>query len=156
MISSLDVDRLKAMAIAQWRRGGMETLIKVMSKGFRPVPSRMVGFCTSFKYVVARTPQEMEPILGFARGTTLAAGAEIYLVRPLPTAAQFELRSYTYLPGGVATNAPAYHANSAYPPGLGAPQWELTNYPQRWLHHIATVNQGQRFSCPAASLPPPT
>jgi hypothetical protein len=155
MNSSLDVDRLKAIAIEQWRRGGIETLVKVTPKGTVSAPGRMAGYCTSFKFIVGRTPLEMEAILGFASGTKLAIGADIYLVRPLPTARQFELRGYTYLPGGVATNDPTYRAHRAYPPGLGAPQWELTNYPQSSLYHIAIVNPGHRFSYPVRSLPPP-
>jgi hypothetical protein len=153
--SSLDRDRLKALVMAQWRRGGMETLVKVTPKEIRPAPDRVAGYCTSFKFVAGRTPGEMEGILGFAPGTKLALGAEIFLVRPLPTAAQFELRGYSQLPGGVATNDPAYRAHPAYPPGLGAPQWELTGYPQSGLRHIATVNPGQRFAYRVADLPPP-
>jgi hypothetical protein len=155
MMRSLDVDRLKAMVIAQWRQGGMDTLVKVMPKGMTPAAGRMAGYCTTFKFVVGRTPAEMESVLGFAAGTKLAQGAEIYLVRPLPTARQFELRGYTQLPGGVATNDPAYQPHPSYPPGLGAPQWDLTNYPQSGLHHLATVNPGQRFAYRVASLPPP-
>lgn len=141
--------------MAQWRQGGMDTLVKVMPKGTKPAPDRAAGYCTSFKFVVGRTPSEMEAVLGFAPGTRLALGAEIYLVRPLPTATQFELRAYTHLPGGVATDDPAYRPHPDYVPGYGAPQWELTSYPQSGLRHIGTANPGQRFSYPVANLPAP-
>jgi hypothetical protein len=153
MAGSLDVGRLKAMVIELWGRGGMDTPLKVMPWGTVPAPGRMAGYCTSFKYVVGRTPSEMEDILGFASGTKLALGAEIYVIDPLPTAAQFELRGYTHLPGGVATNDPSYRADLRYPPGLGAPQWELTGYPQSGLQHIATVGPEECFSYPVAKLP---
>jgi hypothetical protein len=154
MTGPLNVDALKAVVIERWREGGMETLVKVMPKGSRPSPEHVIGYCTSIKFVVGRTPLEMEAILGFAAGTKLALGAEIYMVRPLPTAMQFELRGYTQLPGGVPVT-PAHPVDRRYPPGLGAPQWELTGYPQSGLHYIATVIPGERFSCRISNLPVP-
>lgn len=154
MSGSLHIAKLKAMAISVWKRGGMDTLVKVAPRGTTPNAAYTAGYCTTFKYIVGRTPAEMEDIVGLAKGSKLAGGADIFVVDPLPTPVQFELRGYTQLPDGVATNSPGYVPHPRYPPGLGAPQWELSAYPQSGLKRIASVLPGQRFSYPAARLPP--
>lgn len=154
MSGNLDGAKLKALAIALWKRGGMDTLVKVAPRGTTPNAAFTAGYCTTFKFIAGRTPAEMEDIVGLARGSKLAGGAEIFVVDPLPIPAQFELRGYSQCPAGVPTNAPGYVAHPAYPPGLGAPQWELSGYPQSGLKRIASVPPGQRFSYPASRLPP--
>jgi hypothetical protein len=150
--TGLDAGRLKAQVIELWRRGGMDTLVKIAPRGFSPSPGRNIGYCTTFKYVVGRTPLEMESILGFAARSKLANGAEIFLVRPLPAPHQFELRGYTQLPGGVPTNAPGYTAHADYPPGAGAPQWELSDHLQSNLSRLASLGPDERFAWKTATL----
>ena len=140
------------MVIRMWRAGGGNTLVNVVPRGQTPNSQRMIGYCTTLKYVAGRTPEKMETILGFKAGTKLQDGAEIYRVDPLPAANQFEFRAYTYLPSGVA-QIDGRVVNPLFPPGEGAPQWELAKYPQSALKLLATVQPGQRFVCDYRSLP---
>ena len=143
MAHGLDIAKLKEIAMSVWRQGEGSTLVKVTPKGFRPDPSRSAGYCTTIKYVLGRTPAEMEETLGFRKESKLAEGAEIFRVTPPPSAAQLELRGYSQTPEGISTAIKTPHAD--YPPGLGVPQWELKNYPQSGLVWLATVERGQRF-----------
>jgi hypothetical protein len=152
MSGNLDAGKLKDMAISMWKRGGMDTLVKVAPKGMTPNPTYSVGYCTTFKYIVGRTPIEIEEIVGLARGSKLLGGADIFVVDPLPQQNQFELRGYSQCPAGLATNTPGYIPHPGYPPGLGAPQWELKGYPQNGLKWIASVAPGQQFTYQAALL----
>jgi hypothetical protein len=150
---TLDTAKLKAMAISLWKRGGMDTLIKVAPRGMTPNPAYTAGYCTTFKYVAGRTPAEIEEIVGLAKGSKLVGGADVFVVDPLPQPAQFELRGYSQCPAGVATNTRGYIPHPGYPPGLGAPQWELLGYPQTGLKWIASVAPAQPFSYRASLLP---
>ena len=67
MSGTLDTAKLKAMAISLWKRGGMDTLIKVAPRGMTPNPAYTAGYCTTFKYVAGRTPAEIEEIVGLAK-----------------------------------------------------------------------------------------
>jgi hypothetical protein len=151
-LAGLDVKRLKQMVTAMWRAGQGDTLVKVVPRGQTPSSERMIGYCTTLKFVVGRTPEEMESILGFKAGTKLQNGADIYRVDPLPAPNQFEFRAYTHLPGGVP-QIDGRVVNPLYPPGKGAPQWDLTRYPQSGLKWLATVQPGQCFVCDYGSLP---
>jgi hypothetical protein len=153
MSGNFDTAKLKAMAISMWKRGGMDTLVKVAPRGTTPNPAFAAGYCTTFKYVVGRIPNEIEEIVGLAKGSKLVGGADIFIVDPLPQPAQFELRGYSQCPAGISTNALGYIPHPGYPPGLGAPQWELLGYPQTGLKWIASVAPGQRLSYQASSLP---
>jgi hypothetical protein len=154
MSANFDAAKLKAIVISMWKRGGMDTLVKVAPRGVMPNPAHTAGYCTTFKYIVGRTPAEIEEIVGLAKGSKLVDGADVSIVNPLPQPAQFELRGYSQCPAGVATNTPGYIPHPGYPPGLGAPQWELTGYPRSGLKWIATVAPGQRFTYQASLLPP--
>lgn len=145
--------RLKALLIDRWRAGGGDTLVKAVPRGLSLDPDRMAGYCTTVKYLRGCTPAEMEARLGLRADSKLALGADIYRVDPLPSAAQFEFRSYSTLPGGIATDDPAYRAHPDYPPGLGVPQWELVDYPQDLLVPLASLGPGERFACPDSLLP---
>ena len=151
-LAGLDVEKLKRDVIVMWRSGRGNTLVKVLPKGAVASDDRMVGCCTTLGYVVGRTPEEMERILGFKSRTKLKNGAEIFRVDPLPSAEQFELRAYSYLPAGVP-QVNGRVLNEAYPPGEGAPQWELANYPQSGLRWLTAVQPGQRFTCHYDGLP---
>ena len=154
MSGNLDTAKPKAIAISLWKRGGMDTLVKVAPRGTTPNPAYTAGYCTTFKYIAGRTPIEIEEIVGLAKGSKLVGGADIFAVDPLPQPVEFELRGYTQTPAGIATNAPGYIPHPAYPPGHGVPQWELLGYPQTGLRWIASVAPGQRFVYQASLLPP--
>ncbi|WP_132255609.1 hypothetical protein [Methylobacterium segetis] len=151
----LSADKLQDMAIEVWKRGGLDALVKVSPFGEKPDPSRTIGYCTTFKYVVGRTPAQMEEIVGIKVGSKLSNGAEIFAVSPLPNRGSFDLKGYTQCPGGVPTDSPAYVSHPVYPPGLGAPQWDLARVPQSHLIWLATVRPGATFSFPARNLPKP-
>lgn len=152
-MQGLDVARLKALAMEVWRRGGDDTLVKVMAFGARPQPALKIRYCSTIKYVLGRRPAEMERILGFAPGSKLSGGAEVFFVSPLPTIEEFDLRGYSHLPEGRSVGDD-YRPHPAYPPGLGAPQWELS-VSQAQLHHLATVGPNETFRYRVASLPTP-
>jgi len=154
VLINFDAPRLRAMAIEMWKRGGLDTLVKVCPHSTIPDPSRTTGYCTTFKFIVDRTPIEIEGIVVLARGGKLVAGAEICVVDPLPLPPQFELRGYSQCPAGVSTSTPGYVPHPGYPPGLGARQWELSGYPQTGLKLIASVPPGQRFTYQSAWPPP--
>ena len=80
------------MAIEMWKRGGLDTLVKVCPHGTIPDPSRTTGYSTTFKFMVCRTPSEIEEIVGLARGSELVVGADIFVVDPRPLPPHFELR----------------------------------------------------------------
>lgn len=67
----------------------------------------------------AEALQEVERILGLLPGE-LKDGAVLLRLNLLPLPHQYELRGYTQTPAGEP------YAGGAYPPGLGANQWELT------------------------------
>jgi len=141
----LDLDRLSDMAIGVWKRSGMDTLLKVAPRGTKPDHGRPIGYCTTLKYVLGRTPAQMEDLVGLKSGSKLAHGAEVFTVAPLPTRGQFKLRGYTQCPGGVPTNDPGYVSHPLYPPGAGVPQWDLDGVPQSQLVWLASVGAGERF-----------
>ena len=145
---------LASLAISVWKRGGLDTLVKVLPIGMTPDASRPVGYCTTLKYIVGRTPAEMEQIVGFAPDSKLMGGADIFVVRPLPSASEFTLKGYTQCPGGIPSDAPGYVSHPMYPPGLGAPQWDLNGVPQSRLIQIASAQAGLTFSFEARRLPP--
>jgi hypothetical protein len=149
----MDALKLKSMAIATWRTGGMNTLVKVMPMAHRPDPRLMVGACTSFKYIAGRTPEEMGQVVGVR--TKLASGASVYLIRPLPIPDEFDLRGYTQTPGGVATDHEDYRPHPEYPPGHGAPEWHLARVSQNRLVHLANVPPGVSFKFMVATLQKP-
>jgi hypothetical protein len=152
-LAGLDEQRLKQMAISLWRQGGMDSLVKVSPRGRSPDDALNIGYCTTFKYVVGRTPAEMEAVVGLRSGSKLAFGARIFLVRPLPGPTQFRLSGYTQTPEGISAAAKTPHPD--YPPGLGAPQWELVGHSQKALLLLAEVPPGQKFAYPVAKLPVP-
>ncbi len=149
----MDIDKLKQQVLASWHDGGMETLVKVMPLGSTPDNTRPIGYCTKFKYIAGRTAREIEGIVGFAADTKLVHGAEVFTVTPLPKAHQFELRGYSNTPAGVSTSDPLYVPHALYPPGYGAPQWDLCFYDQSHLLHLLTLGPGVKLSYMSSRLP---
>ncbi|MDO7843359.1 hypothetical protein [Sphingomonas immobilis] len=146
----LDEARVKAGLIQMWSAGGMDALVKVMPIDMAPSGGRAIGYCTSYKFIIGRTPAEMENIVGLRSGSKLLNGAAVYAVRPLPTAAQFMYRGHSNTPEGISTTIKPAHPD--YPPGLGAPQWEVFGLTQDKLVLLAAVPAGQTFRYPVAAL----
>ena len=99
----------------------------------------------TLKYVIGRTPAQMESIVGLALGTKLAGGAEIFTIKPPPAESEFDLKGYTQTPAGISTSDPNYVAHPGYPPGEGVPQWDLARVRQSRLVHLASVPAGKRL-----------
>ena len=117
-VAGLDEQRLKQMAISLWRRGGMDSLVKVAPRGRSPNDVLNIGYCTTFKYVVGRTPAEMEAVVGLRIGSKLAGGASIFLVRPLPGPDTIPFERLYADAGRNSTAIKTAHPD--YPPGLGS------------------------------------
>ena len=153
--AGLNTAKLKKAALDVWKTGGPNTLVKVAPKG-TVAGDYPIGYCTTFKYVNGRTPAQLADVVGIAQRTKFLHGVEIFLVAPLPHEHEFSLRGYTQLPGGVATNDPAYKPHDVYPPGQGAPQWDVDKVKQRNnLVHLASVAEGERFVMNPGKLPAP-
>ena len=97
------------------------------------------GYITCYKFVAGRTPKEAERILGLRAGE-LAAGAYLYEFMRVPTVSEFELRGHTQCPAGEN-----WTEASDYPPGLGAPQWEVTKNAYIPCRLAAIVEPAGRF-----------
>ena len=128
----------KRIARSYWARNALNRPVKVTSLA-RPPMFWAEGFVTCYKFVGGRTLHEAERILGLRAGE-LAAGAYFHEFLALPSEDQFELKGYSQCPDG-QNWTPA----SAYPAGLGAPQWRIlpnTYVPSRVA---AVVRPGGRF-----------
>jgi len=115
-----DESVLKKIAIEKWEGGGNNQLVKVVSAE-RGASEAVHGYVTELKYVRGRNLAQIEQVLGLPEGE-LAKGAVVHTLDGVPAADQFKLKAYTQLPEGKT-----WHAPGRYPPGLGAPQWELTS-----------------------------
>jgi hypothetical protein len=144
---------LAPTVIALWKKGGGDSLVKVAPLGTVPDPRRPAGICTTLKFVVGRTPAQMEAILGLAPDSTFGAGADIFAVAPLPSADEFEMKGYSPSPDGLPVEPEAGVLHPLYPPGLGAPQWKVAA-PQSRLALLARVPRGEIFSFEVRRLPP--
>jgi hypothetical protein len=60
------------------------------------------GYITRERGLLGKTPKEMARLLGFPE-YRVANGAKVYALVYLPTNEQFELKGYTYWPGGIPT-----------------------------------------------------
>ena len=97
------------------------------------------GYITCYKFVAGRSLEDVERILGLKVGE-LAGGAYLYEFMRSPSASEFELRGYTQCPAGEN-----WTAASDYPPGLGAPQWEVTREAYIPSRLAAIVDVGGTF-----------
>lgn len=110
---------LKELAIEKWSRGGLERPVKVVALHRGPLTA-VRGYITQEKNIKGQPLREIESRLGLPAGA-LAAGAHVMALNRAPRANEFELRSYTNLPGGQR-----YRQGGQYPSGSGVPQWELS------------------------------
>lgn len=146
--TTFDQVKLAPVALSVWRRGGLDTLVKVAPFGTAPVPDDAIGYCTTFKFIAGRTPEEMARVVGVSP-TRFISGAEIFTVFPLPDATEFELVGYA---PSFAADPLGYVSHPIYSPVRGAPRWDLARVSQRRLVWIARVPRGQRFGYPAHML----
>lgn len=114
-----------------WSLNGPTRIVKVVAAGTRAgfdaktKAWRGLGYLTVGKYLVGRTPKEIEASLGLRIGS-MNSGAWIYKITQIPLAAQYEYELTAEFPDGLAYN-PA-HASSLYPPGARwAHQWRVTD-----------------------------
>jgi hypothetical protein len=127
---------LKELAIEKWTKGGLERPVKVVAVLRGPLTA-VRGYITQEKNIKGQPLREIELRLGLPEGT-LASGAHVMALNRLPRPHEFELRSYTNLPGGQP-----YTPGGKYPPGSGVPQWELVvDIPSTPLK---LVSPGQRY-----------
>ncbi len=103
--------------IDKFNMGGGEKPVKVMPTGVDQ--QQVSGFFTQEKFILGRTPQQMEHDLGLHLGD-LKNGATIYELSETPNAEQFVPAGYTHMPGGKF-----YQEGSEYPVGAGAIQFRL-------------------------------
>jgi hypothetical protein len=103
--------------IVKFNQAGGETPVKVMPTGMDQ--QEVSGFFTQAKFILGRTPQQMEHDLGLKPGD-LKNGATIYELSQTPNAEQFVPAGYTHMPGGSF-----YQDGSEYPVGAGAIQFRL-------------------------------
>lgn len=145
--SGLDVRKLKALVIEKWQSGPEYWPAKVMAatraaelegKLGKKLGS-VGGYITCLRNVCGKTPAQMEDLLGFQKGA-FGSGVVLWKLDRLPKPEEFELRGYTYLPGGERFDGavvrrsnlprPQYFEKdgtpSKFPPGLGVEQWELS------------------------------
>ena len=97
------------------------------------------GWFGTEMFLVGKTPEAMEKLLGFATGY-LRHGVDLFVFLEPIRADQFDLKgAYTHLPGGRPWNG----VDLKWPPGLGAPQWEL-NAPIP-CRHLVTLPRGTAY-----------
>jgi hypothetical protein len=165
--SGLDVERLKALAIAKWNSAPELRPVKVLplsrlaeierKNGGRRL-ERVGGYFTCLRAIRGKNPHEMEEILGFAPGV-YSSGASIWKFTLLPVAAQFELRGYTQLPSGNPFDGIILRCPGAvrpqfltrdgeaaeFIPGLAVEQWELCPGIMLPAIELAQLAPDQRF-----------
>lgn len=105
-----------------WSLNGPNRVVKVRGRNSGS-PCTLGGYITVAKFLLGRTPQQIEHALGFPRGY-LNTGARIYRFTRLPMAHEVEYDLTTAYPGGLAFN-PA-QSNTPYLPGHQAiHQWRI-------------------------------
>lgn len=110
---------MKRQVIAYWKHEPRNRPVKITSINRHPT-LWTEGYVTCFKFVAGRPLQEVELVLGLQKAE-LQTGAYLYEFMRLPTETEFELRGYSQCPDGKP-----WTADSTYPAGRGAPQWEVT------------------------------
>ena len=105
-----------------WALTGPNSLVKVLA-WVSPTPSAVGGYFTVGKYLVGKTPLDIEQLLGLPHDL-LSSGAKIYRFQRRPMAHEYEYELTASQPGGLAFN-PA-HSSPDYPPGSHyVHQWRI-------------------------------
>jgi hypothetical protein len=130
--------KLKELAIEKWSTGGSNDLIKVVSVNRGPMEN-VGGYITQEKFILGKSLREMELVLGLTEGE-LAHGAQVMRLNRLPTTGEFKLRGYTNTPGGLP-----YKPGDLFPPGRGAPQWQITKGVTIPSTLLRVVQPGQQY-----------
>ena len=105
-----------------WSLRGPNQIVKVLPTGGRAA-SMLGGYITLGKYLLNKTPGQIETALGLPSGY-LATGARIYHFTRLPQTSEYEYELTTEFPDGLAFH-PAY-SNPSYPPGSRTiHQWRI-------------------------------
>jgi hypothetical protein len=126
-------------------RGGAHRLVKVVphDPGVTTWKTRIKGWVTHEIFLMGKTPEEMERLLGFdgrPGSEYLPHGIDAYLITRPVQEDEFELRgAYTYLPNGNEWDG----VDLRWPPGTGAPQWRLIKDVD--CRFLKTVPRGSRY-----------
>jgi|ERR1700761_1999697 len=115
-------EALDAVRREIWSLRGPNQVVKVLpARG--AVSSMLGGYITLGKFLLNKTPAQIETALGLPPGH-LAAGARIYRFTRLPQASECEYELTAEFPDGLAYN-PAY-SDPSYPPGSRIiHQWKI-------------------------------
>ena len=105
-----------------WTLRGPSQIVKVVPRGGSP-EAKLGGYITLGKFLLGKTPQEIEHALGLKHGY-LADGARIYRFTRLPMLYEYEYELTTLYPDGLAYNPSS--SDPAYPPGSPViHQWRI-------------------------------
>jgi hypothetical protein len=134
-----DIVKLRKLALETLATSGGDRPVKVVPLNYDPSRLATVkGDFTQAKSVVGRTPEELARILGvesFKDGVRVVA-----LDRSAITEENLNLRGYSQSPAGKSPSLQTPENLAKWPPGLGAPQWNLaTDVP---AHEIASAQPG--------------
>jgi len=112
----------EAVRKENWSLRGPNQVVKVVPGGAKN-PSRVGGYITLGRFLLGKTPQQIEKDLGLPDGK-LKDGARIYRFARLPQASEYEYELTAAFPAGLAYN-PAFH-DPTYRPGHRAIlQWKI-------------------------------
>ena len=106
-------EALEAVRREVWSLRGPNQVVKVLPAG-GSVASALGGYITIGRFLLGRTPAQIETDLGLPHGY-LANGARIYRFTRLPQSTEYEYELTANFPGGLA-HVPA-HSNPSFPPG---------------------------------------
>lgn len=146
----IDID--DAIKKEEWRPTGLNRPIKVVPAE-RPLESDVGGYFTLGKYLLRKTPEEIERDLGLPRDF-LKYGARLYKFTRLPQVSEYEYELTADYPDGLADQGP-FPRKIYYPPGSRKiKQWRIlkgkfipveseyftvrpqAHLPERWLTKV--------------------
>jgi hypothetical protein len=105
-----------------WSLRGPNQIVKVVSAE-KALASRLGGYITLGKFLVNKTPAEIEAALGLRCGD-LCRGARIYHFTRLPGVSEYEYEQTADLPDGLAYH-PAYSDPNYLPGSKIIHQWRI-------------------------------
>jgi len=133
-----------AVRTEMWSLRGPSQIVKVVPAHWNAA-SHLGGYITLGKFLLGKTPNQIEAALGLPRDF-LKAGARIYRFVRLPMVREYEYDLTAQYPGGLAFN-PA-HSDLNYPPGdRKIHQWKIKPGVQIPVDSInfLDLKPGQRF-----------